>query len=144
MIALFSPVCVQSIMLNYPGYNLKNHLIAAFGKTVWNAVEENGFKLSLPVPTPTAVSMTQAIEEFIVDYKQFNGDVEKIEEKRRIAEEKVRLQKKQMLKDVIDASDKDDERKTAKKSGYVSKHKANKIAALKIMEERKRKRVCPR
>jgi uroporphyrinogen-III synthase len=144
MIALFSPVCVQSIMLNYPGYKLKNHFIAAFGKTVWNAVEENGFKLSVPVPTPTAVSMTQAIEEFIVDYKQFNGDFEKIEEKRRIAEEKILLQKEQIRKDVVGTSGKISRKRSGRKGDCSLKHEADKLAALKIIEERKRKRICSR
>ncbi|MDR2556838.1 MAG: uroporphyrinogen-III synthase [Bacteroidales bacterium] len=133
MIALFSPVGVQSIMLNFPEYKQKKHLIAAFGKTVWNAVEENGFKLSLPVPTPTAVSMTQAIEEFLIDYKQFNGNMEKIEEKRKIAEEKVRLRKTEMANNT---------KSIVSKGDYTLKYKSDKIAALKIIEERKKKRIC--
>jgi uroporphyrinogen-III synthase len=133
MIALFSPVGVQSIMLNYPEYKQKGQLIAAFGKTVWNAVKENGFKLSLPVPTPTAVSMTQAIEEFMIDYKQFSGDIEKIEKKRKIMEEKIYLQRRQVLENIND--------RIRTKS---SKYGANKIAALKVIEERKKRRLCPR
>jgi uroporphyrinogen-III synthase len=135
MIALFSPVGVQSIMLNYPECKQKDYLIAAFGKTVWNAVKENGFNLSLPVPTRTAVSMAQAIEDFIIDYRQFNGDIEKIEEKRRMMEEKLRLRKEQMVKDA---------NSIVNKANCTSKYRANKIAALRIIEERKKKRVCSR
>ena len=135
MVALFSPVGVRSIKVNYPKYKQKKQLIAAFGKTVWSAVKENGLKLSLPVPTPTAVSMTQAIEEFIIDYKQFNGDVEKIEKKRKVIEEKICLQKKLAREKVNNKI-----RTRAKHLRYGS----DEIAALKVIEERKKRRLCSR
>jgi uroporphyrinogen-III synthase len=136
MIALFSPVGVQSLKLNYPKYKQENRLIAAFGKTVWCAVRENGFELSLPVPTPTASSMTQAIEQFIIDYKQFDGDVKAIEKKRKLQEEKLYRKEEEVLKNSRPKVGKNDE---------VSKQVRDRVAALRIIELKKeKKRACPR
>ncbi|MDR1740039.1 MAG: uroporphyrinogen-III synthase [Bacteroidales bacterium] len=124
MIVLFSPVGVQSIISNFPQYQQKDRLIAAFGKTVWNAVKESGLRLSLPVPTPTSNSMTSALSEFITDYQRFGGNLAAIEEK-------FCKQREQKIEETTSV--------TSRRINDISlKQKTDRIFALKVIEEKKR------
>ena len=65
LVIFFSPAGIKSLQNNFPNYEQKDKLIAAFGPTTANAVIEAGFKLSIPAPTQSAPSMTMAIDEFL-------------------------------------------------------------------------------
>lgn len=145
MIVLFSPVGVQSIISNYPQYKQKNQLIAAFGKTVWNAVKDNGLKLSLPVPTPTSSSVTSALNEFITDYRRFGGNVAAIEEKFRKQREK-KIKEAMLDSSGLGLGSGLGSENSKKTNDVILKQKTDKIFALKIIEEKKRSKrlLCSR
>lgn len=65
ILAFFSPSGVNSLMFNFPEFKQGKIVIAAFGPTTAKAVIEAGLKLSIEAPTPTAPSMTGAIEMYI-------------------------------------------------------------------------------
>ena len=69
VIVLFSPSGVKSLIQNFPKFKQKDTKIAAFGPTTHQAVKEAGLKLDIAAPTPTAPSMTMALEQYI---KNFN------------------------------------------------------------------------
>ncbi|MEO5910713.1 MAG: uroporphyrinogen-III synthase [Pelobium sp.] len=69
IIVFFSPSSVQSLYINFPGFNQNNTRIAAFGKTTQQAIEDAGLILDIPAPTPEAPSMTMAIEQYIKSIK---------------------------------------------------------------------------
>lgn len=64
-LVFFSPAGIKSLFQNFPKFKQNNTKIAAFGATTAKAVEEAGLKLNIMAPTPTAPSMTMAIEQFI-------------------------------------------------------------------------------
>lgn len=65
VIVFFSPSSVQSLYKNFPDFKQNNTRIAAFGATTHKAILEAGLILDIPAPTPTAPSMTMAIEQYI-------------------------------------------------------------------------------
>jgi len=66
MIVFFSPAGVKSLFTNFPDFQQNSTLIGAFGPTTAKAIKEAGLKLNVSAPTKTALSMTMAIEEFLV------------------------------------------------------------------------------
>lgn len=79
LLAFFSPIGIRSLSKNFPNFVQKEKLIAAFGQSVWTAVEEAGFRLDVAAPTPTASSMAHAIDEYLIDYYKSGGVVDKKE-----------------------------------------------------------------
>lgn len=65
VLVLFSPAGVRSLMKNYPEYKQGEQIIAAFGTATHDAVVEAGLTLSIAPPTPTAPSMSKALDEFL-------------------------------------------------------------------------------
>jgi uroporphyrinogen-III synthase len=65
VIAFFSPSSVHSLFINFPGFAQHNTRIAAFGANTHKAVLEHNLIMDIPAPTPSAPSMTMAIEQYI-------------------------------------------------------------------------------
>lgn len=64
-LVFFSPAGIKSLFQNFPKFKQNQTRIAAFGATTAKAVEEAGLKLNIMAPTPTAPSMTMALEQYI-------------------------------------------------------------------------------
>jgi uroporphyrinogen-III synthase len=65
VIAFFSPSGINSLMVNFPGFNQKDTRIAAFGPTTAQAVRDASLQLDIEAPLPNAPSMTGALELYI-------------------------------------------------------------------------------
>lgn len=65
MLVFFSPTGVESLFHNFPDYKQGETIIACFGPTTAQAVEEAGLRLDIKAPTKTSPSMTMAIEEYV-------------------------------------------------------------------------------
>jgi len=65
MLIFFSPSGVKSLLKNFPKFKQNSTLLAAFGPTTANAINEAGLELNISAPTKTAPSMTMAIEQYI-------------------------------------------------------------------------------
>lgn len=65
IIVFFSPSSVQSLYENFPDFVQNNTRIAAFGATTQQALLDRGLILDIPAPTPSAPSMTMAVEQYI-------------------------------------------------------------------------------
>ncbi len=70
MLVFFSPVGVESLFKNFPNYKQNGTHITCFGSSTAKAVLDNGLKLQLEAPTPTAPSMTMALEEYLSSRKR--------------------------------------------------------------------------
>lgn len=66
LLVFFSPAGVKSLFKNFPGFKQNSTLIGAFGPTTISAVKESGLKLDIAAPTKTALSMTDAIDQYLV------------------------------------------------------------------------------
>ncbi|MBN1338856.1 MAG: uroporphyrinogen-III synthase [Bacteroidales bacterium] len=66
LIVFFSPAGVKSLFRNFPEFEQNSTLIGAFGPTTAKAVKESGLKLNIAAPTKTALSMTMAIDEYMI------------------------------------------------------------------------------
>lgn len=64
MLIFFSPSGVESLFKNFPDYQQGNTVIACFGPTTAQAIEEAGLRLDIKAPTQSSPSMTMAIEEY--------------------------------------------------------------------------------
>lgn len=65
MLVFFSPMGIQSLKENFPEFKQNEVAIGGFGDATCQAIVDAGFELSFRAPTPTAPSMTMAIEEYI-------------------------------------------------------------------------------
>ena len=65
MLVFFSPGVIESLKKNFPEYEQKDTVIAAFGPTTSKAVRDAGFRLDIEAPLPEAPSMTGAIELYL-------------------------------------------------------------------------------
>ena len=65
-LVFFSPATIKSLYQNFPKFKQNDTRIAAFGATTAKAVEEAGLTLNIMAPTPTAPSMTMALEQYIL------------------------------------------------------------------------------
>lgn len=65
IIAFFSPSGINSLYVNFPGFEQKDTRIAAFGPTTAKAVTDAGLHLDIEAPQPNAPSMTGALELYI-------------------------------------------------------------------------------
>ncbi|MDE7149211.1 MAG: uroporphyrinogen-III synthase, partial [Bacteroidales bacterium] len=163
LLAFFSPIGIRSLKTNYPKFKQGNVLIAAYGDTVCNAVEDAGFHVNIAAPTETASSMNQAIEQFLTDYYKAGGDLEKMPAKYKYvpkskeadAPEKEaaphgRTKPSDNLDAVIERVARTSSKTTAgsgEKRQKVSLHgktievkvAANRAAALAVMEKKKKK-----
>lgn len=67
LLVFYSPLGIKSLQENFPDFKQEERIIAAFGKNTHAAVKSAGLDLQIPVPTPTCLSMTDALEEFILN-----------------------------------------------------------------------------
>lgn len=65
ILVFFSPSSIHSLFINFPDFVQNSTRIAAFGASTHKAVQEHDLILDIPGPTPTAPSMTMAIEQYI-------------------------------------------------------------------------------
>jgi len=65
MLVFFSPAGIESLKTNFPKFKQKEVAIGGFGDATCKAITDAGFNLDFRAPTPTAPSMTMAIEEFL-------------------------------------------------------------------------------
>jgi len=65
VIAFFSPSGINSLFVNFPGFDQKGTRLAAFGPTTAKAVLDKGLILDIEAPLPNAPSMTGALELYI-------------------------------------------------------------------------------
>lgn len=70
LIALFSPIGVRSLVLNFPNIKEEQVLIAAFGVSTHAALNAAGIKIAIAAPTKTSPSMAMAIENYILGKQQ--------------------------------------------------------------------------
>jgi len=66
LLVFFSPAGVKSLFKNFPEFKQNHTLIGAFGPTTHKAVKEAGLKVDIGAPTKTALSMTVAIEQYLL------------------------------------------------------------------------------
>jgi len=65
MLVFFSPSDIESLFKNFPLFKQNTTRIAAFGTTTAKAVEDAKLKVDVMAPTPKALSMSSAIEQYI-------------------------------------------------------------------------------
>ncbi len=65
ILVFFSPSGIKSLFQNFPDFKQNNTRIACFGPTTKLAAEEMGLNVNIPAPTPSAPSMTMAIEAYV-------------------------------------------------------------------------------
>jgi uroporphyrinogen-III synthase len=65
VIVFFSPSSIQSLYKNFPTFEQNNTRIAAFGVSTQKAIIDRNLIIDIPAPTPSAPSMTMAIEQYI-------------------------------------------------------------------------------
>lgn len=65
MLVFFSPSGVQSLVENFPKFKQGKTLIAAYGPTTHDKVEELGLRIDLKAPTEEHRSMSMVIESYL-------------------------------------------------------------------------------
>ena len=82
MLVFFSPGGIESLRKNFPEYQQKDTVMAAFGPTTAKAVRDAGLRLDIEAPLPEAPSMTGAIELFLKNGAKIDAKTAKAEAKR--------------------------------------------------------------
>lgn len=72
MLVFFSPAGIKSLLENAPNMQQGDRVIASYGSTTAQAVNEAGLRLDLEAPSPGVPSMTMALENFLKEQKK-NG-----------------------------------------------------------------------
>lgn len=70
MIALFSPIGVRSLLINFPEAKDSSILVAAFGTSTHAALNAAGIKITIAAPTKNSPSMAMAIENYLLGKQQ--------------------------------------------------------------------------
>ncbi len=70
MIALFSPIGVRSLTINFPNAKDSSIMVAAFGTSTHAALNAAGIKITIAAPTKNSPSMAMAIENFLLGKQQ--------------------------------------------------------------------------
>lgn len=70
MVALFSPIGVRSLVMNFPNAKDTNVLVAAFGSSTHAALNAAGIKITIAAPTKNSPSMAMAIENYLLGKQQ--------------------------------------------------------------------------
>mgnify|MGYP002623327325 FL=1 len=70
MIALFSPIGVRSLLINFPKVQESSILVAAFGTSTHAALNAAGIKITIAAPTKNSPSMAMAIENYLLGKQQ--------------------------------------------------------------------------
>lgn len=66
VLVFFSPLGIDSLYENFPGFQQNETRIAVFGNSTGNAVENNGLTINIKAPSPEAPSMTMALENYLL------------------------------------------------------------------------------
>lgn len=69
ILVFYSPAGIESLYKNFPDFKQNDTRIACFGETTKKAVEKAGLKINIQAPTPSAPSMTMAIEQYLKQNK---------------------------------------------------------------------------
>ncbi len=69
MLIFFSPSGIASLKKNFPNFEQADIAIGTFGASTAQAVRDAGLRLDVGAPSPTAPSMTAALEQFLADNK---------------------------------------------------------------------------
>jgi uroporphyrinogen-III synthase len=65
LLVFFSPAGVKSLFKNFPQFKQNSTLIGAFGPTTISAANESGLTVDIGAPTKTALSMTDALDQYL-------------------------------------------------------------------------------
>tara|TARA_B100000575_G_C23041982_1_gene599755 strand:- start:270 stop:1013 length:744 start_codon:yes stop_codon:yes gene_type:complete len=65
VLVFFSPSGIESLLKNFPNFEQKNTLIAAFGNATEKAADKAKLRIDIKAPTPETPSMSMAIEKYI-------------------------------------------------------------------------------
>lgn len=65
MLIFFSPSGIASLKKNFPDFEQADIAIGTFGAATAQAVRDAGMRLDIEAPTPTAPSMTAALEQYL-------------------------------------------------------------------------------
>lgn len=76
MIVFFSPNGIQSLFENYPDFKQGNIRIGVFGTGTYAAATLRGLRVDLAAPLPNAPSMTMALDLYIKEFNNKNGEVQ--------------------------------------------------------------------
>jgi uroporphyrinogen-III synthase len=69
MLLFFSPMGIDSLLKNFPGFKQDDIQIGCFGATTAQAVRNAGLRLDIEAPTPKSPSMTAALSTFLEEHK---------------------------------------------------------------------------
>lgn len=67
ILVFFSPSGIKSLFENFPDFKQNKTRIAVFGNTTVKAASEAGLRIDIEVPTDDNVSMTSALEKYIIE-----------------------------------------------------------------------------
>ena len=70
MIALFSPIGVRSLLMNFPNVKDQSIMIAAFGTSTHAALNAADINITVAAPTKNSPSMAMAIENYLMGKQQ--------------------------------------------------------------------------
>jgi len=65
VLVFYSPLGIQSLYENFPGFEQKSTRLAVYGNTTSKAVEDHGLTINIKAPVPESPSMTMALEKYI-------------------------------------------------------------------------------
>lgn len=65
LISFFSPSGITALFHNFPKFEQKETVVAAFGPTTAKAAEESGLRVDIKAPKPNMPSMCTAIDKYI-------------------------------------------------------------------------------
>ena len=66
ILVFFSPSGIESLLHNFPDFEQKNTMIAAYGNATVNAAKAANLRVDINAPSPETPSMSMAIEKHIV------------------------------------------------------------------------------
>lgn len=67
MLIFFSPSGIASLKKNFPDFEQSDIAIGTFGAATAQAVRDAGLRLDIEAPSPTAPSMTAALEQYLAN-----------------------------------------------------------------------------
>ncbi|MCD6564502.1 MAG: uroporphyrinogen-III synthase [Bacteroidales bacterium] len=70
VLVFYSPSGIKSLFENFPDFKQNNTKIASFGPTTIKAAKDAGLNPDIVAPSPSAPSMTMALEQYIENYNK--------------------------------------------------------------------------
>ena len=65
ILVFFSPLGIDSLYENFPGFTQDETRIAVFGNSTTQAVTNRGLRVDIKAPAPQVPSMTMALEQYL-------------------------------------------------------------------------------